>query len=111
MMGAIVTVTKSKPLPLLHKLVDTTFEKFSVYPNPVSGNSSIKIDFKKLNSGKYTMSLMNLSGQNIRSEEVNVETERTIIEIKLKDIAAGAYIVRIFNKKTGRAYSKKIIVQ
>lgn len=109
--GAIVTIKRSKPVPLIQKLVDTTFEKFSVYPSPVYRNSTIKIDFKKLAPGKYILSMIGVSGQIIQSEEINVETKGQATEMKLRDMRAGTYIVQVFNKKTERTYLKKIIVQ
>lgn len=114
-MGVVVIVgaisRKSKPIPLIERAIDTTFKRFSVYPNPAKPNSLINIDFKKLDQGNYTVSIISLSGQVIQSEDINIETKKQIFGMNLKDIAAGTYVVGLLNKKTRAAYSEKIIVQ
>jgi len=102
---------KSKPIPAIKKVIDTAFKKFSVYPNPAKGNTYIQVDFKKLKAGNYKILIINLSGEIIQTDEQDVEDKNKIATLLLKDVAAGTYFVRLFNKKTAASYSEKIIVQ
>ena len=102
---------KSKPIPAIKKVIDTAFKKFSVYPNPAKGNTYIQVDFKKLKAGNYKISIINLSGEIIQTDEQDVDDKNKIATLLLKDVAAGTYFVRLFNKKTAASYSEKIIVQ
>ena len=102
---------KSKPIPAIKKVIDTAFKKFSVYPNPAKGNTYIQIDFKRLKAANYKISIINLSGEIIQTDERDVEDKNKTATLLLKDVAAGTYFIRLFNKKTAATYSEKIIVQ
>jgi hypothetical protein len=114
--GAIVVVgytrrKKNKPISSTRKVLDTAFKKFSVYPNPVQRNSSVKIDFKKLGEGTYVVSLMNMNGEVAQTEDIVIERKKEVIDFRLKDVAAGTYFVHLLSRKTTASYSEKIIVQ
>lgn len=64
---------KPKKMPLIKKIVDTGFKKFSVYPNPVQRNSNMKIDLRKLEEGQYTISIISTSGEVVQTEEIIIE--------------------------------------
>jgi Secretion system C-terminal sorting domain len=93
------------------KLIDTVLKKFSVYPNPAQRNSSLNISLTKMDAGKYTISIINLAGEIVQTEEVWIENKKQILSFHLKDIAAGAYFVHLFNRKTAASYSEKIIIE
>ena len=113
--GEIVVVgfirKKAKPIPPIRKIVDTAFKRFSVYPSPAPRSSVIKINLKKPDPGQYTVSIINLSGEIVQTEEVFIENKKQPVDFHLKDIAAGTYFVHLFNRKTAASYSEKIIVQ
>jgi hypothetical protein len=95
----------------MKRVVDTVLKKFLVYPNPVQSNSSINISLKKIDAGDYTVSIINLAGEIVQTEEVLIESKMQVMSIRLKDITAGTYLVHFFNRKTAASYSEKIIVQ
>lgn len=118
--GLIVCVRADSPFSKFKKVADTILnkvqgisakEKFSVYPNPVQRNSSLKLDFKKLDAGEYTISIISMSGEVVQTKELSLESRKQLTELTLKNIAAGTYFVHVFNRKTGASYSEKIIVQ
>jgi uncharacterized protein YegP (UPF0339 family) len=103
---------KSKAIPSIKKLVDTAFKKFSIYPNPVQGNSSVKIKPNKIEAGEYIVSIISLNGEVVvQSEELTVESKKKVLDFRLRDFAAGTYIVRLSGKRTTASYSEKIIVE
>ena len=102
---------KSKPIPAIEKVIDTAFKKFSVlHPNPVHGNTYLHIYIKKLKAGNYKISIINLSGEIIQTDERDVD-ENKIATLLLNNVAAGTYFICLFNEKTTASYSQKIIVQ
>jgi hypothetical protein len=114
--GVIVVVgytarKKLKPFPIIQKVIDTAFNKFSVYPNPTHGNSTITIDFMKLEAGNYKISIIGSSGDIIQSDGKEISAKNKIASVFIKDVAAGTYFIHILSQKTGASYSKKIIIQ
>lgn len=101
----------SKILDTAIKKINTTFKNFSVYPNPVQSNSTMKIDLKKMQKGNYTISILNMAGEVIQSEEISVENKNQPISLHLNETAAGTYFIHVFNRKTAASCSEKIVVQ
>ena len=102
---------KSKPFPVIKKVIDTAFNKFSVYPNPTQANSTITIDLRKLDAGDYKISIIGASGDIIQTEEKEISVENKTVTLFLKDVGSGTYFIRVLSRKTGVSYSKKIIIQ
>jgi hypothetical protein len=102
---------KSKAIPLIKRVVDTTFNKISIYPNPVQRNSFVKIKSNKIDAGEYTVSIISLNGKVVQTEGLTVENKTKILDFQLQDFAAGTYIIRLSGKRTTAIYSEKIIVQ
>lgn len=100
-----------KPIPLIKKIFDTAFIKFSVYPNPVQNGSSFKIHLKRIEKGAYIISVIGNNGQIVQATEANIENKNQVLDFNLKEVAAGTYFVRLTNKKTGKDFTEKIIVQ
>jgi hypothetical protein len=55
-----------------------------------------------------SVSLFNITGQNIANWEVN-DSEQTNIQIPIKNVSSGIYIVKV--KTTNGESSKKIIIK
>jgi hypothetical protein len=102
---------EKKKIPLLKRLIDTTFKNFSVYPNPVQNHSSIKIDLKKFEPGNYTVSIINMAGEVMQTEEIVLENKKQAIDLKLSETAAGTYFIHLFNRRTAASWSEKILIQ
>lgn len=113
LMGVIVNVPtkKLKKIPLIKQIIDTAFKNFSVYPNPVQSNSTMKIDLKKMQKGNYAISILNMAGEVIQTEEISVENKNQPISLHLNETAAGTYFIHVFNRKTAASCSEKIVVQ
>lgn len=109
--GFVVCTRVERTLPTIKQIIDTAFSRFSIYPNPVQKNSSFKIDVKKVQTGNYLISIINLSGQTVQSTEAVIENKYQIININLKDLSAGNYFVRLINRNTGKYFTEKIVVQ
>ena len=82
-----------------------------VFPNPVSPGSAINISFKELLEGYYSFQLLTLTGQLVKKEEIWIDAEARILNIDLPVVAAGSYFLVLKNKKTGKKYSEKVIIQ
>jgi len=102
---------KSKPVPIVKKISDTAFKKFSIYPSPAQRNSLVNINLKKLDAGNYNISIINLNGDIVQTDEKDISSKNKLVSLGLKNVAAGTYFVRLINTKTAATYSEKIIVQ
>ena len=84
---------------------------FKVYSNPAKPNSTVYIKPEKPDPGLYTIQLFNLSGQLIKQEAVNIEKGMGAISFAIPSIVPGTYAVTLLNKKTGKKYSEKLVIQ
>jgi len=101
----------AKPIPLIKQLVDTAFKKFSIYPNPVSQNSVVTINTKKMELGEYTFSLVSVTAAVIQTKEIKIESKQQLVSFSSGEVNSGNYYVTLTNKKSGKAYTEKLIVQ
>lgn len=116
LMGEVVTVGKvirQKPvaIPLVKPKTDTSVAGFTVYPNPVSPNATVALQPKSIKPGNYFLTIINESGNAVQTEELVVEKKASDLFVGLKNLAAGAYFIRLTNKKTGKSYTQKMLVQ
>ncbi|HNU14942.1 MAG TPA: T9SS type A sorting domain-containing protein, partial [Chitinophagaceae bacterium] len=103
---------EKKPIPLITQLFkDTASKFFKVYPNPVPAGSNISIEWKQTEEGYYTLQLFNQAGQPVHQQEIWIDAEARLLNIDIPVIAAGSYFLVMMNKKSGKKYSEKIIVQ
>lgn len=79
-----------------------------VYPNPVNKGSEIKIAFKDIGDGEYSISLYSISGQLIQQRQVSAKNKEALLRFSIPGVSPGAYILSILNN--GRRFSEKIIV-
>ncbi|MGN6402148.1 MAG: carboxypeptidase-like regulatory domain-containing protein [Flavisolibacter sp.] len=107
----LIAYKPPKPISLIKQIRDTAFNRFSIYPNPAYTNSSFTINTKKMKSGDYTFSIINLNGIIIQTKEVEVEHKEQLLSFSLQGIANGSYTVNFTNKKSGKTYTEKLIVQ
>jgi hypothetical protein len=98
-----VTSTVIKPL--------TSINKLKVYPNPVESGSAINISISELEEGYYSFQLLNLSGQLVNKREIWIDSDARLLNFDLPAVADGSYFIILTNRKTGRKFSEKIIVQ
>ena len=110
--GLVYIERTPKHIPLLRKIFkDTCFKNFKVYPNPVKAGSILHFEFKNTVPGIYLVHFLNQTGQLIQSEEIKMDEKNRIQSIKVPSVIAGTYFIRMRNKKTGKEYPEKIIIQ
>jgi hypothetical protein len=79
---------------------------FKVYPNPSNGD--INISFNSPETGNYSLSVFNLSGEKVVSEN-GVKNEMDLNRlINLTALPKGAYILTL--QMNGKSVSKKIVI-
>lgn len=107
----LVAYKPPKPISLIKQIRDIVFNRFSIYPNPAYTNSSFTINTNKMKSGEYAFSIINLNGTVIQIKEVKIEHKEQLLSFSLKEIANGSYTVNFTDKKSGKTYTEKLVVQ
>jgi hypothetical protein len=88
--------------------VDVTRSRAKVYPNPASANSPVTIQWPEGASDKVEATLLNASGQVMKSS--TYQTGKTLTNrFDLPDIAAGLYFIRL--KGNGIDVIEKLLVR
>lgn len=82
-----------------------------VYPNPATAGSSVNISLKDFEEGYHQLQFINQSGQMIRQQEVWIDAEARLMNTEIPIVSAGTYFMILTNKKTGKKYAEKIIIQ
>ena len=119
MMGGIRRIPKEE---LNLRKMDSTFvlkefkmpvdeNSIIVYPNPVQSGTAFKMDVKKLQAGNYQLQILNQSGQMIQEKMILIDTEAGLLNVDAPAVAAGSYFLVLNNKKTGKKFTVKIIIQ
>ena len=106
----VVTVQKDSVMNTEIKL-QAEETNLLIYPNPVSSGSSVNLSFKQLDEGYYQLQVINQSGQIMEKKEIWIDAEATVLNIDIPSVAAGSYFLVFINKKTGKKFTEKIIVQ
>ena len=108
----MVAPKKVKTIALVEpKKIDTSFSKFAVYPNPVSGGGTITIEPRKLEAGTYVVQLLSSAGVLLQTTEVVIETKTQRLVVPLVQVATGPYFIQLTNRKNNKRYSEIIVVQ
>ncbi|HKR05847.1 MAG TPA: T9SS type A sorting domain-containing protein [Bacteroidia bacterium] len=79
----------------------------SIFPNPV--NDKFFVRFKKNVSGQLTISLFDLNGRLIKSQ--NLKLQGNEIEFSTSEIKGGNYLLEILNKSEAPLLRKNIFIQ
>ncbi len=85
--------------------------KLFVYPNPVQSGATINLSFKKLEEGYYQLKILNYSAQIVEQKEIWIDTEARLMNLEVPSVAAGTYFLVLTNKKSGKKFTEKIIIQ
>ncbi len=118
MVGGLVICSKLptkkelKNVPLMPAITDDKHTAaFKVFPNPVGSGSSINIEIQKTEEGYYDLQLLNQSGQSVQQQEIWIDAEARLLNIDIPPVAAGSYFLALTNKKSGKRFTDKIIIQ
>jgi Secretion system C-terminal sorting domain len=110
--AGLVIPKEIKSIPLIQqKLMDTSFNFFKVFPNPVPSGASLHIEWKKTEEGYYKFELLDVSGKIVHSREIWVDTEARLLNFEVPSLTAGNYFLRATNKLSGKSFTEKIIIQ
>jgi large repetitive protein len=91
---------------------EQSFADFSIseiYPNPA--NSAFWFEVESINQTQCIVEIIDLSGRIIQQSLENINSGKSLVETKLTTESKGVYLVRIINKETGSAVTRKITVQ
>ena len=116
-LGGIVVVgysrrKKMEPIKLFQRIFkDTSSKFFKAYPNPVSAGGLINLELNKSEAGEYQADLINQNGQIVHSATIMFEAENNFNSVSIPMTTTGVYFLRIANKKSGKKYTEKIIIQ
>lgn len=91
--------------------VPTDKNKFYIYPNPVLAGGNLAVGVHMLEEGAYTCEYLSVSGQVIDQKEIVIDAETRLLNIEVPSIAAGSYLFVLVNRKTGKKYSEKVVIQ
>ena len=85
-------------------------EKFKVYPNPVT-SGFVNLAFSKLEQGYYELQIITLSAQQVLQKEIWIDAEARLLNMDIPAVAAGSYYLILTNKKSGKKFSEKLLIQ
>lgn len=90
---------------------DTAFRNVKFYPNPVTSNSNITIQWSKPEAGDFEIQLMNQQAQIINRKTESLVEKINSVQFPLPTVAPGNYFLVLINHKTGKRITEKIIIQ
>ena len=70
--------------------------QFAIIPNPNNGVFDLKLTTTK--SGKFLLSIYNITGQQLLKEEINIAKGVNVKQINLKNIEKGMYFIAVANE-------------
>ncbi|MBN8673267.1 MAG: carboxypeptidase-like regulatory domain-containing protein [Chitinophagales bacterium] len=102
----------SKPVPLMEdRAVAVKETVIKLFPNPVAAGGNLNIEWKQQDEGYYNLEILSLAGQTIKQQTIWIDKDARLLSIDVPTANPGTYIIRISNKKTGKAGSEKVIIQ
>ena len=117
LMGEIIVTrcykkSSTEPIPVIPVTGQGEKTKsFRVFPNPVSSGANLTIEWIETDEGNYNFQLLNQSGQQAHQQQLWIDAKARLLSIDVPLVAAGSYFLILTNKKTGKKFSEKIIIQ
>jgi hypothetical protein len=112
--GAVggITIQYINDVPVTSKKVEQKFiaSSIKIFPNPAPSGASLNIDFKEIPEGDYNISFLTLSGQLVRQEQLRIDAGMRTLQLA-PNLKAGGYFMVLTNKKTGKKFTEKILIQ
>lgn len=82
-----------------------------IYPNPVTSNE-FKVSFEGQQSGKYNVTITDLSGKPVMTRVVNVAAKTQVETIPLnRSFAKGMYMVKVTDANNKFIFTERIVIQ
>jgi hypothetical protein len=85
--------------------------RFYIFPNPIKSGGYVSAGIHSLEEGYYSVQFSALSGQLIQQKEIWIDESARVLNLDAPVAAAGTYFITLINKKTGKKFSQKIIIQ
>ncbi|MEY1638461.1 T9SS type A sorting domain-containing protein [Tenuifilum osseticum] len=95
--GCAATDTAVIKIALPNSLPTDKMYSISIYPNPTTGNFSIKIT--GFEPGRYKLEFYNAIGNKVRSRDITIENTETDITDNMERLPKGLYYIRFGNSK------------
>lgn len=117
MLGEVIIVglvapVKKRTTMIIPTIMDTASRHFKVFPNPIPSGGSLNIELtNKLKEGYYNLLVTGLDGKRVFQKEIWIDAEAKVMNIELPSITAGNYILSLKNRKTGKEFGEKLIIQ
>jgi hypothetical protein len=92
-------------------MLDTAFARFSLYPNPAPKGHAITLNTQKMDKGVYVVSCISAGGEVIFNEERIIDRKNQLMQLSLPAISTGTYYISLFNRKTAKSYTEKLIIK
>lgn len=87
--------------------VANSTSSLNIFPNPATNYAVVNLTVA--NEGIYNLTILDLAGRTIRTQNVNVESVETTLNLDLAGINSGVYFVKISGNNTNLV--EKVIVQ
>lgn len=116
MVGELVIVRPnkkaSKTIPLIpDNSANKAAPAFKIFPNPVDAGTNLSIEWKQTEEGYYTLQLLSELGQSVYQQEIWIDAEAKLLSIDVPQVTSGNYFLVFTNKKTGKKFTEKLIIQ
>lgn len=110
-MGGITTFTEIEKPDTLTTFVKKVFNNsfFKIIKNPANKNG-VSLSVKQ--EGRYNVQIFDNNSKLIQVTEIEINSKNEVVFIDFtKCVAKGIYYIRLVDKKTGKQYTDKIVVQ
>jgi hypothetical protein len=93
--------------------IDVPVEKnrFYVYPNPIKPGGALTLGVHLLEEGYYTVSFTSQSRKSLQQKELWIDNAARVLTLDVPNISPGVYVITLVNKKTGKSYTDKFVIQ
>jgi len=110
-LGLVGLVESYRTYPVKTNDISKFKDNFKLYPNPVSSNSTLNVEWKQNQYGDHVLQVFNQSGQLVVSKEINIGEGSRLFTMTMPSIASGNYFLKLTSKATGKSYTEKLIVE
>ena len=83
----------------------------TIFPNPIQSGGTLNLKIMKMDEGYYQFQVLNQSGQMVQKKELWIDAEARLLNMDVPVVAAGSYFMVLTNKKTGKKFTEKVIIQ
>jgi hypothetical protein len=95
--------------PVIRIYMDKGTKDFAIYPNPVTKQDQLNLEFQDLPKDTYTLTMFNQEGQKVMNQIIQHEGGNGMQTISLQKIAIGTYTIEVRNQNM--RFVKKLIVE